>query len=153
VAIEFKHNGRIWRTDTVEEAVLLRRRLESDDQALLEEGEEPDVIHEDVWNPDTAVELLRTSGHLQKQFLKLLKEKRGFVDSEEIVKFLKIDSGEALAGVLSGLSKGLKKIDRRTSDLYSVAVEWGKDGKVRRFCLEPGFRWAVEKLGWPEKWI
>lgn len=151
MAIEFKHNGRTWRADTVEEAVALRRRLEADDEWLLEQGEAPDVVNEDVWNPDTAVDLLKACGQLQKQFLKFLFESRGFVDGEAIVKALKIDSGEALAGVLSGLSKRLRKIDRRTSDLYAVEVEWGKDGKVRRFCLDGTFRWAVEQLGWPDR--
>jgi hypothetical protein len=157
MAIEFKHNGRIWRTDTTEEARTLRRELEEADQFAYEVGEDPSVIEEDVWTSDAVVELLKGAGQLQKNFLKFLHEKgEAFntkVESSEIVKALKIDSEEALAGVLSGLSKHLKKIGRQPSELYLVTIQWTKDGKIRRFQLKHSFRWAATQLGWPDKWI
>jgi hypothetical protein len=159
MAIEFKHNGRIWRTDTPEEAIQLRYQLEQEDDAELASGGEPSIIEEEVWTSDTFTELLKGSGTLQKKLLKFLYEKgehsfgNSGVDSTEIVKALKIDSEEALAGVLSGLSKNLKRVGRQPSELYSVDVQWLKDGKVRRFRLKHGFRWAATQLGWPEKWI
>jgi hypothetical protein len=153
VAIEFTHNGRIWRADTTEEAIKLRQQLEAEDDELLMHGELPSVVEDNKWTPDTAVDLLKGCGRLQKQFLKLLHERGQFMSTDEIVKVLKIDSGEALAGVLSGLSKQLKKLEKKPSDLYSVEVEWGKEGKIRRFQMTHGFRWATEQLGWPEAWI
>jgi hypothetical protein len=75
------------------------------------------------------------------------------VPTTEIIKTLKIGSEEALAGVLSGLSKQLKKVGRQPSELYTVTVQWVTDGKVRRFGLTHGFRWAATQLGWPDKWI
>lgn len=156
MAIEFKHNGRMWRADTAEEAIELRNRLEAEDEAAYASGEDPSVIEGDIWVSDTVVELLQTSGELQKKFLKFLYENGEFlkgVTSTEIVKALKIESEESLAGVLSGLSKQLKKIGRQPSELYTVTVQWTKDGKVRSFRLKHGFRWAATELGWPDKWI
>jgi hypothetical protein len=159
MAIEFKHNGRIWRCDTAEEAIGLRNQLEQDDEAEYASGGDPSIIEEVVWTADIFTELLNGSGTLQKKLLKFLYEKTDSsfghvgVDSAEIVKALKIDSEEALAGVLSGLSKNLKRIGRQPSELYSVDVQWLKDGKVRKFRLKQGFRWAATQLGWPEKWI
>lgn len=158
MAIEFKHNGRIWRADTPEEAIQLRQQLEEYDEADYASGDEPSIVEDDVWTSDTVVELLKGAGHLQKNLLKFLFEKAEKfpslpVDSSEIVKALKIDSEEALAGVLSGLSKHLKKIGRQPSELYTVNVQWTKDGKIRRFQLKGSFRWAATQLGWPDKWI
>jgi hypothetical protein len=157
MAIEFKHNGRIWRADTAQEAIELRRRLEADDDAAYERGDEPSIVEDNPWTSDTVVELLRGSGGLQKAFLKYLFESGGdlnaSVESGQVVKALKIGSEESLAGVLSGLSKHLKKIGRQPSELYSVSVRWTKDGKLRRFQLTQGFRWAALELGWPDKWI
>jgi hypothetical protein len=151
MAIEFRHNGRSWRADTPEEAIALRRQLEAEDR-LLARGETREITTFAPWSVDEAADLLETSGPLQKRFLQLLYESQQFVKGEEILKALKIRSNEALAGVLSGLSKQLKKINRRTSDLYSVDVEWGKKGKVRQFRMSDGCRWAIQQLGWDDKW-
>src|SRR5579859_958923 len=75
MAIEFKHNGRIWRCDTPEEAIKLRYQLEQDDDAEYESGGEPSIVEEEVWTSDTFTELLRGSGTLQKSLLKFLYEK------------------------------------------------------------------------------
>jgi hypothetical protein len=157
MAIEFKHNGRVWRCDTADEAIKLRNQLEQYDQEEYASGGEPSVI-ETVWTSDTFTELLKGAGSLQKKLLKYLYEQgdRGWdvgVESSELVKALKIESEEALAGVLSGLSKNLKRIGAQPSELYSVEVQWHKDGKVRKFKLKQGFRSAATELGWPEKWI
>jgi hypothetical protein len=160
VAIEFKYNGQVWRADTPEEAIRLRNELRENNQVLIDCGQVPVAEEEIIWTSDAVVELLNGSGNLQKNFLKFLYEQGDDfqhinvpVNSGEIVKALKINSEEALAGVLSGLSKHLKKIGRQPSDLYVVSVQWTTDGKIRRFKLKPEFRWAATQLGWPDKWI
>lgn len=151
MAIEFKHNGRLWRADTVEEAVALRLKLESMDQAAFEAGEElPYVYREQVWTPDTITDLLKNAGALQLRFLKAISEKR--LASEDLVAQLGLQSEIALAGVLSGLSKQLKKLGIKPSDLYTVDVSWTGKNKTRTFVLVNEFRWAAGELGWPEKW-
>jgi hypothetical protein len=153
MAIEFKHNGRVWRCDTAEEAIALRQRLEDKDDHSLSLGEEPSVVINNTdWTPDAVTDLLTSSGDLQKKFLRYLYEHSN-VTSTEIVKALKLQSEVAFAGVLSGLSKKLKKTQLQPGDLYSVSVQWTSEGKIRRFTLSSGFQWAAEQLGWPETWI
>jgi len=151
VGIEFKHNGRLWRVDTVDEAVALRKRLDLEDQISFDSGEElPYVYREQVWTPDTVTDLLKNAGNLQKRFLRILAD--GRVTSENLVVSLGIDSEVSLAGVLSGLSKQLKKLGVKPSDLYAVEVSWTGKNKTRHFRLVNEFRWAATELGWPEKW-
>src|SRR6266481_158643 len=140
--IEFKHNGRIWRTDNVDEAVALRRRLETNDRIDIEAGEDIDVYEEDrqqVWSPDTVMDLLKGIGSQQKRFLKALAG-GSQISSEQILKALSLDSEVSFAGVLSGLSKQLKKLGIKTSDLYGVAVKWTGKSKTRSFWLSSEFR-------------
>lgn len=152
MAIKFKHGGREWIADTVDEAIALRAKLESNDQAAIEEGEEPDWITENVWTPDNALELLKAVGLQQKRFLKLMFE-GGQVSSPEVMKQLKLGTPLVLAGVLSGLSKQLKKLGVKPWDLYTTQVEWVGKEKDRTFRLSSGFRWAAGEIGWPEKWV
>jgi hypothetical protein len=154
VAIEFKHNGRVWKADTVEEAITLRRRLEMHDQIAFEAGEDIPSYEEErkqVWSPDTVTDLLKNIGSQQKRFLEALANGTA-VPSEKILKALSLDSEVAFAGVLSGLSKQLKKLGIKTADLYTVTVNWTGKSKVRSFRVSSEFSDAADELGWPENW-
>jgi len=151
MAIEFKHGGRVWRADTVEEALRLRKRLEAEDIAALESGEEPDHLTEPVWTTDKVMDLLKNIGHQQKMFLKALVDKH-ISTSAEVIKRLELKSEESFAGVLSGLSKQLGKLGIKPWDLYTVQVEWNGKDKTRSFQLANNFRWVAQQLGWPDKW-
>jgi hypothetical protein len=152
MAIEFKHNGRIWRADTPEEARTLRKQLELDDQLTLEDGDEPSKMIEPVWTPDNVLEFLKSAGTLQKSFLRVLFE-GSWVPSDIVLKKLELDSEVAFAGVLSGLSKQLKKHGLKSWNLYVVNVEWAGKSKSRSFRLLNDFRVTAIELGWPEKWV
>jgi len=151
MSIEFKHNGRLWRTDTVDEAMTLRRKLEAYDEWTVESGEEPSELKENVWAPDTVTDLLKNAGDLQMRFLRLIAE-GGSVTGDDLVVGLGLDSVVSLAGVLSGLSKQLKKLGLKPSDLYTVEVSWAGKNKTRRFRIASEFRWSASELGWPDKW-
>ena len=154
MAIEFKHRGRVWRTDTVEEAVKLRARLEVDDQLAFELGQDlPYDLDNAVvkWTHDTITDLLRGAGPLQRRFLKVLAEE-GEITSDKLLKELSLDSEVSLAGVLSGLSKQLKKLGFKTWELYTVKVRWSGKSKTRSFSLVKEFELVAAELGWPDKW-
>ncbi len=152
MAIEFMHNGRLWRADTEDEAIRLRQKLEAQDRIAAERGEEPDIARESVWTPDMAMELLKNAGDLQRRFLRVLYEGTE-IGSEKIIKKLALDSEIAFAGVLSGLSKQLKKLGVKTWDLYDTRVEWTGKVKSRSFQLAADFRWVATEIGWPERWF
>lgn len=152
MAIEFKHRGRLWRTDTAREAIALRRQLEADDEAALEAGEDPSDVEDQMWTPDFVVDLLRGAGENQKNFLRVLFENRR-ISSTDVIAKLALQNEITLAGVLSGLSKQLKKFNLKPWDLYTVQIQWDGKGKIRSFCLAQTFRWAAMQLGWPDEWI
>lgn len=151
MAVEFMHNGRLWRADTDDEAIRLRQKLEAQDRIAADLGEEPDIRHESVWTPDLALELLKSARPSVKQFLRLLFDKAQVSDAE-VIKKLSLDSELAFAGVLSGISKQLKKLKLKPWDLYTTRVEWQGKEKSRFFALSPDFKWIAIEVGWPEKW-
>jgi hypothetical protein len=151
MAIEFVHGGRLWRADTPEEAIRLRKHLEVQDEAAFNTGEGPDVIEEQVWTPDAVTDLLNGIGNRQKQFLRVLFEERTLT-TDKVLEKLPLDHA-SFAGVLSGLSKQLKKQKLKTWQLYNARVEWDGKTQVRTFSLSADFKWAARELGWPEKWI
>lgn len=142
MAIEFEHRGKKWRCDTVEEAVALRRNLEIEDA---QSGQ----IKEHVWTPDLLLEFFDGLGPLQKQLLAEINDAEQ-INSWTLVKKLKLESQIALAGVLSGLSKRLKKMSMIPSDVYRVDVAWEDKTKERTFTLAPDFRFSAIEIGWPE---
>lgn len=152
VAIEFKHRGKLWRADTVKEALELRKALEEESE-IADLGAEPISEQDEDWTPDVLSELLQGLGDLQKSFLRILYEHWDFVESEKIVKGLSLDSEVSFAGVLSGLSKQSRKLNIMPSKIYQVQVDWQGKSKTRSFRLSSGFRRAADELGWPENWI
>jgi hypothetical protein len=152
MAIEFKHRGQVWRADTVEEAIRLRRELEEEaDADWVTEGEDSDPEAYTLWTPDVITEFLEKIGDLQYQFVRLLCENDA-LSSEEIVRKLKLDSEVSFAGVLSGLSKQLKHLNLTSSLLYTVTVSWDGKSKKRVFRVIRQFRFAASEMGWPDNW-
>jgi hypothetical protein len=153
VAIEFTHGSRTWRADTIQEAIELRKHLESDSSWGVQDEDSGEFLPAtpEIWTPDIIVDLMRRLGGQQKAFLKLLYEAQ-HATSEMAKEKLKLSSEVALAGVLSGLSKQLKKAGLKPSVLYHTEVEWQGKDKTRTFSLEQNFRFAAEEVGWPDKW-
>jgi hypothetical protein len=146
MAVEFKHRGKTYRADTPKEAVELR--------ALLEKQDADSGIHRAhsrFWTADQASELLDHLGELQKRLLAAISNGTS-VPSDTLRRTLKLDSEIALAGVLSGLSKQVRKLEINPHDLYSVEVEWDGRDKVRYFRIKEDFSSALSEIGWPEDW-
>jgi len=153
LAIKFIHRGKKWEADTPAEAVRLRRELEEWDQEDAEQGQgEPwqqIVRSESPWTPDTFWNFVQNLGSQQKKAVIALLEKSSLW-SHDLSKAIDIEES-ALGGVLSGLSKQLKPLELRTSDLYQVHTDWTDNKRKRFFHLQPAFRLAAEEVGWPEE--
>jgi hypothetical protein len=150
--IEFKHGGRVWRADTPQEAIELRSLLEFKDARAHENGEEVDYIEDQLWTHDTVMDLLKGIGAQQMAFLLALEENNGSMFSDQVCKQLQLGSELVLAGVLSGLSKQVKKLGLRPEDLFRVTIHWKGKDKARSFRLNSHFEWIAANLGWPENW-
>ena len=156
MAIQFTHRGKEWRADTVEEALELRSKLEAQDQYdfdsgswLGEEDSSPEAAK--LWTPDAITDLLHNAGELQKGFIRLISDSAEMT-SAELVKKLKLPSEVAFAGVLSGLSKQLKRMKLAPEHLYTVTISWDGKSKTRTFKIIRQFKWAASELGWPDEW-
>jgi hypothetical protein len=97
------------------------------------------------------MDLLNGIGEMQKKFIAVLNGGAS-VKSGRLAEELKMGSEVALAGVVSGLSKQLRKMSIHPSSLYRVDVEWKGKEKARSFVLSSDFRDALTELGWPEAW-
>jgi hypothetical protein len=162
LAIKFQHRGKTYEADTPDEALKLRNLLESYDgpdatwipelQDTIENADrEPNP-----WSPDILTELFNEAGDLQRKFLAILTEHNsasdGELTSKALVKKLKLDSELALAGVISGLSKQLKKMSLSPYDVYRVTVAWDGKEKQRVFQSMWTFKLKAHELGWPDAW-
>jgi hypothetical protein len=152
VAIEFMHRGKRYKADTAGEAAEMRQLLEQQDR---EAGTTSfgflSAFLPRMWNPDEALELVEGLGELQKEFLAKLMAGAS-LPSEMLYLSMKLDSEVALAGVISGLSKQARKMGHNSRELYEVQVEWTGKTKERFFRIQPGFKMALDEIGWPDIW-
>ncbi len=157
LAIEFEHRGRKWKTDTPEEAIRLRRELEELDAEEEQLGEldmrgeyDEQLRIETVWTPDVFWTFINSIGRQQTETVKALLENPIGITSEKLAERLKLSNEMSLAGVLSGLSKQLKKLDLKPAHLYSVNTRWKSENtKEREFVTQRAFELAAEEVGWP----
>ena len=148
MAIEFEHKGVKYRTDSVQEAISLQAGLAQHDALFGSYGSENTPR---VWSADLAMDLLNSIGELQKKFLATLSD-RAKLSSRTLVEKIGLESEIALAGVISGLSKQLRKMSINPTSLYNVEIVWKGKGKTRFFQLSSDFHDALIELGWPEAW-
>lgn len=90
VRVEFE--GKIFKCSTPDEAVRLLRLLRHDN---------PDT---GGWTQEAYWRLIESLGPLQRTVLRRLAEEGSMTD-EQLRRFLKLDTNQQLAGVLSGISK------------------------------------------------
>ncbi|WP_131992448.1 hypothetical protein [Acidipila rosea] len=146
MAIEFEHRGMKFRADTAQEAFDLQTKLRSYDDLFGLPENRPRI-----WTADLVLDLLNNAGELQKKFLAALTTEAS-LSSSTLIETIGLESEIALAGVISGLSKQLKKLSTNSASVYSVDVVWKGKGKTRYFKMSPDFRDTLIELGWPEGW-
>jgi hypothetical protein len=162
LAIKFQHRGKTYEADTPTEALTLRNILESydgpDSTWLPDLQDTLENANREVspWTPDLLTELFNEAGELQRKFLAVLTEHNtregGDLTSDLLVKKLKLDSELVLAGVISGLSKQLKKMSLSPYDVYQVLVTWSGKEKKRVFMPLLSFKHRAHEMGWPDAW-
>ena len=149
MAVEFEYRGKKYRVDTVQEAVELSHELEKHDALHVHYGSTPT---QRVWTADVAMDLLNGIGELQHKLLRNIPFTPNGISSETLTERMGLESELVLAGIVSGLSKQLRKMSISPSDLYRVSVQWQGKNKKRYFELLPEFRDAANELGWPDAW-
>ncbi len=151
VAVRFVYRGKKWEADTPEEAIRLRRDLEAQDAS--EPGAdvraEAELRAESSWTPDTFWNFVQVIKPNQRLAVTALLESKGLW-AGGLAEAIGIHE-DALGGVLGGLSKQLRQLELRPSDLYQVHTDWTGGERRRLFYIQPAFRLAAEEVGWPER--
>jgi hypothetical protein len=150
LAIRFQFDGETWEADTPEEAIALRHKLEYSTRFGPDPHKKMDEM-ERFWTPDRFMDVIEGIGELQKKLLLEVRRKPG-ITSDELVTALEMKSEVALAGVLSGLSKQLKKLGIEPSSVFVIRVDWTGKSKTRSFLLDDFFIGAGTEQNWPDAW-
>ncbi len=151
VAVRFIYRGKKWEADTPEEAIRLRHDLEAQDarEPGADVRAEQELRSDSLWTPDTFWNFVQTIKPNQKLAVVALLESSSLW-SGDLAKVIGIHE-DALCGVLGGLSKQLRQLELRPSDLYQVHTDWTGGKRRRLFSTQPAFRLAAEEVGWPER--
>ncbi|HET9373655.1 MAG TPA: hypothetical protein VFO40_01680 [Chthoniobacterales bacterium] len=153
MSIRFRHRGKEWEADTPEEAVRLRELLahkEYEDAQDYPEQEDWLIRSETVWTPDVLWAFVQNLGPQTAAAVKIILNAET-ISSGDLVKRLQVENEMALAGILSGISKQLKKLELRPTDLYTVSTVWAGKVRHRSFQITRGFALAAQEVGWHEE--
>ena len=150
MAIRFEFNNETWEVDTPDEAIALRAKLEYSTRFPPDPHKEMDKKAR-LWTPDRFMDVIEGIGDLQRKLLLEIRRKPG-ITSGRLVMALGMKSEVALAGVLSGLSKQLKKIGIEPNDVFLIRVDWSGKSKTRSFLLDDFFIGAGMEHNWPDAW-
>ncbi len=104
-----------------------------------------------AWTRESFWKFLDSIGDSQKRVLGLLVRKRKQSD-DALRKALKIDSNQALAGVLSGISKqaGILNISARA--VYTIEDERRAGELHKTYVVADDFLLICKEMNWPEEW-
>lgn len=150
VAIRFRFNHQNWEADTVEEAVALRAKLESSVRFPPDPHREMARL-EKFWTPDKFKDVIDNIGALQHRLL-IEVHKQPNISGDLLRQQLGLESEVALAGVISGLSKQLKKMQIEPRQVFLIKVDWKGKNKNRTFLLDDFFVGAGTEQNWPDAW-
>jgi hypothetical protein len=169
MTIRFKHGGEVFTTDTPEEAVKLRALLKRQDvertveiarKRVLNElkfhGEgigaldaltEVDVL-QNPWTPEVFLRLIERLGVPQKAALSLLVT-RHHVTDEELREALKVPGNQALAGVLSGISKQAAALNIPARAIFSLENLRNAGKRRSTYTIADKFLQIASDMNWP----
>jgi hypothetical protein len=109
-----------------------------------------DTVYTSAWTRESFWKFIENLGESQTRVLALLKRNHKVTD-ETLRKTLKLDSNQALAGVLSGISKqaGILNIPARA--VYTVEDE-RKGGELSKtYVAANDFLRIANEMNWPEE--
>jgi len=169
MAIRFKHGGELFTADTPEEAVKLRALLKQQDvekafelaqkhawnemklhgeglgawRALLEEE-----VMRNPWTPEVFLRFIERLGAKQRTALSMLVTRHSVTD-EELREALNVSANQALAGVLSGISKQAAALNIPARAIF-IFENLRTDGKRRStYSVSDKFLQIAADMNWP----
>jgi hypothetical protein len=137
---EVEYKGVTIRCATSKDAVKVARLL----------GGEPDHPHYAPWRMDEFTDFVDRIQYAQRHLLHiLLKAECQPVKDTQLCKELGISANQALAGILSGVTKVAKALELEPSRIYYQRTEYNQGSPERRYYITPAFMKAAADAGWP----
>jgi hypothetical protein len=139
---EVEYKGVMIRCDTPQEAVQVARLL----------GGEPDHPHYAPWRVDEFTEFVDRLQTMPRRLLNiLLKAGCQPVKDVQLRADLPASTNQALAGVLSGITKVAKAVDIEPSRIYYQRTEYNQGSPERRYYITAAFLKAARDADWPSE--
>ena len=139
---EVEYKGVMIRCDTPQEAVQVARLL----------GGEPDHPHYAPWRVDEFTEFVDRIQTFQRRLLNvLIKAECQPVKDSQLCSAINASNNQALAGILSGITKVAKAMDIEPSRIYYQRTEYKQGSPERRYYITPAFLKAARDADWPSE--
>jgi hypothetical protein len=107
-----------------------------------------DKVEVSAWSKDSFWKFVESLGELQVKVLSyLLRNKKA--SDEEIRKLLKVDGNQALAGVLSGISKQAANHGVSARAVYTVEDERKGGDLFKTYAISNDFAFVASQMNWP----
>jgi len=155
VVIKITHNGRVIECTTAAEAITLLRHIDAEERKRKPTIHKhlPERLSNGTMNPWTGSlfwQFIESLGEAQNCVLSLLVRKHKVTD-EELRKVLKLDSNQALAGVLSGVSKQAGALNISARSVYTVEDERKAGELTKTYAIANDFLVIAGEMNWPEQ--
>ncbi len=157
--IEIIYKGRLVKCSTLAEAEGILKVLAEEEEKKARREDLPmwqlalqnlvgNTVNKSPWTHNLFSQFVENLGDSQKQILTLLVRNRKMT-AGEMCKALRVDGNQALAGVLSGLSKQAGALDVPARSVYVVEDE-RKDGEVAKtYAIALDFLQMAMQMNWP----
>lgn len=150
VMIKIPYMGRIIECSTPTEAIELLKHIEAEahPSPVASAVRELFTGSKNAWARTSFWKFIESLGDAQIRILTLLVTKRQLTD-EELRKALKLENNQALAGVLSGISKQAGALNIPARAVYVVEDERRNNKLLKTYAVALDFLRMAEEMNWP----
>jgi hypothetical protein len=165
MTVKFRHGRVLLTADTPEEAARMMALLKKQDEEAARERAPSRVLAgyggpvtqlrqfivdeaETPWTPDIFLDFIGRLGPAQKRALALLVTRRRVTD-EELRKALKVSGNQALAGVLSGISKQAAALKIPARAIFSFENLRNAGKRRSAYAVADKFLQIATDMNWP----
>jgi hypothetical protein len=161
MSIRIPFDGRYIECSTAEEAIAVLKHLAAESGKIITRVETNplalgsvisqvfgDRVHTSAWTRELFQEFIENLGDAPVQVLSVLVRQRKATD-EELRKVLGVDTNQALAGVLSGISKQAGALNVPARAVYTVEDERKSGALTKTYAVAGDFLRMASDQNWP----
>ena len=107
-----------------------------------------DQVEVSAWSKDSFWKFIESLGEPQVKLLSLLVRQKKASD-EDIRKLLNVDGNQALAGVISGISKQAARQNVSARAVYTIEDERKAGERSKTYVIAKDFAFVASQMNWP----